>query len=190
MGVPLEVAPLAYAIFLIMIAASLYGLLADHDFVMSGLFDMGAVRKGGQWWRVITSAFLHADLGHLLINGLTFFFFAPYVEYLFGTEQFFFLFLLSQAGAMAFTIYRKQNDTNYRALGMSGALSGIILAFCVVKPMMTVYLFFAIPMPAIVVGVGYVFYSAFAMGGPGRIGHEAHLGGALTGAVIGLLMAL
>ena len=53
-----------------------------------------------------------------------------------------------------------------------------------------IYLFFVVPLPALVVGIGYVAYSALAMGGPGRIGHEAHLGGAVTGAVIGLLMAL
>ncbi|RFB04473.1 rhomboid family intramembrane serine protease [Parvularcula marina] len=190
MGIEFADAPLAYALLVMMLGASLYGLMADQSFVMTGLFDMGAIRKGGQWWRFVTSAFLHADLGHLIINGLTFYFFAPAVEYLFGTERFFIIAMGSQLGAMAFTYYRKRTDMSYRALGMSGALSGIVLAFCVVRPMTDIYLFFVVPLPALVVGIGYVAYSALAMGGPGRIGHEAHLGGAVTGAVIALLMAL
>ena len=189
MGIEIAAAPLAYALLLVIGGASLYGLMADQRFITSGLLDLNAVRKGRQYHRVVTSAFLHADLGHLLVNMLTFFFFAPAVEVMFGTEGFFVIFFGSQIAAMALTMARHRKSRNYQSLGASGAVSGVLLAFCVVRPFDMLYLFFAIPVPAIVFAFAYIFYSTFAMGGPGRISHEAHLGGALGGAVIALLIA-
>lgn len=188
MGVPVADAPVAYALLLIISACSLYGLFADRSFVTSGMFDLSAVRRGGQWWRVVTSAFLHADLTHLLVNSLTFYFFGPVVEAIYGTESFLLIFFGSQLGAMALTMYAKRADANYRSLGASGAVSGVLLAFCIFAPFQYLYLFFAIPIPAIVFAAGYIGFSAFAMGGPGRISHEAHLGGAIVGAALGLLL--
>lgn len=183
-------APLAYALLVTISAASLYGLLMDSAFILSGLFDLNAVRRGRQYYRMITSAFLHGSVGHLLVNMITFFFFGPVTEYVFGTERFFLIFFGSQLGAMAFTMYRKKDQEGYQALGASGAIAGVLTAFCVVRPFVTIYLFGIIPMPAIALAVMFIAYSTFAMRGVGMISHEAHLGGAITGGVIGLLMAL
>ncbi len=188
MGVPLAAAPLAYALLVIIPALSLYGLMRDQSFVESGLFHMRAVTERGEWYRMVTPAFLHADLGHLVVNMITFFFFGPVVEAIFGTFGFFVIFFGSQLGAQAFTYWRKRNDLDYRALGASGAVSGILFAFCTVAPMEMLYLFFAIPIPAFLFAIGYVAYSSFAMNGPGRVAHEAHLGGAVAGAVLALLL--
>ena len=68
MGVPLAAAPLAYALLVIIPALSLYGLMRDQSFVESGLFHMRAVTERGEWYRMVTPAFLHADLGHLVVN--------------------------------------------------------------------------------------------------------------------------
>lgn len=187
MGIGPEQAPLAYTLLVVTTLASLYGLLMDRAFVAGGVFNVGAVRAG-QWHRMVTPAFLHADLGHLLVNMLTLYFFGPAVEAMYGTAGLLVIYLGSQLTAQGYTLYRKSGDPAYNALGASGAVSGVVLAFCVREPLANLYLFFAIPVPAIVFAVGYVAYSTFAMGGKGRIAHEAHLGGAIGGAVIAVLL--
>ena len=187
MGIGPSEAPLAFTLLAVTTFASLYGLFVDRGFVEGGVFNVAAVR-GGQYHRMVTPAFLHADLGHLLVNMLTLYFFGPAVELLYGTLGLAVLYLGSQLAAQGYTLYRKADDPSYNALGASGAVSGVLLAFCVVKPFAMLYLFFAIPMPAIVFAVGYIAYSTFAMGGQGRIAHEAHLGGAVGGAVLAFLI--
>ena len=187
MGIGPEAAPLAYTLLIVTTLASLYGLTMDRAFVSGGVFNVGAVRAG-QYHRMITPAFLHADLGHLLVNMLTLFFFGPAVEVMYGTGGLLVIYLGSQLAAQGYTLSRKLGEPDYTALGASGAVSGVVLAFCIREPNHLLYLFFAIPMPAWVFGVGYVAYSSFAMGGKGRIAHEAHLGGAIGGAALGLLL--
>lgn len=187
MGIGPEAAPLAYTLLLVTTLASLYGLLVDQTFVRAGVFHTGAVRSG-QWHRMVTPAFLHADLGHLLVNMLTLYFFGPAVEVVYGTAGLAVIYLGSQLAAQAYTLYRKRDEADYTALGASGAVSGVVLAFCVFAPFEMLYLFFAIPVPAIVFGAGYVAYSSLAMGGKGRIAHEAHLGGAIGGAILAFLL--
>ena len=189
MGIGPEQAPLAWTLLIVTTLASLYGLTMDRGFVSGGVFNVGAVRAG-QWHRLVTPAFLHADLGHLLVNMLTLYFFGPAVEVIYGTAGLLLIYLGSQLAAQGYTLYKKQTDPAYNALGASGAVSGVVLAFCIFDPMAKLYLFFAIPMPAFVFGLGYIAYSTFAMGGQGRIAHEAHLGGAIGGAVLAFLHRL
>lgn len=190
MGIPIALAPLSYTLMFFVTMASLYGLYRDQGFVQSGMFHMGAVLQQKEYHRIFTSAFLHADAGHLLVNMLTLFFFGPYVEALYGTAGFALILLGSQLGAEGLTIFRKRYDLNYSALGASGFVSGIVLAFCVVRPFDLIYFFFVLPIPAILFAVLYMAYSSYAMGGQGRVAHEAHLGGAISGAIIALFLIL
>ncbi len=187
MGIGPEAAPLAWTLLLVTTLTSLYGLMVDQSFIRGGIFNVGAVRRG-QWYRMVTPAFLHADLGHLLVNMLTLYFFGPAVEVIYGTSGLALLYLGSQLAAQGYTLSRKGKDPDYNALGASGAVSGIVLAFCIYAPLANLYLFFAIPVPAFLFGAGYIAYSSFAMGGKGRVAHEAHLGGAIGGAILALLL--
>ncbi|WOI54435.1 rhomboid family intramembrane serine protease [Parvularcula sp. LCG005] len=188
MGVPLAYAPLAYALLVLIPLVSLYGLRMDRSFQEAYLFHVGSVTRKKQYYRLFTPAFLHGDVGHLVINMLTFYFFGPAVEYLFGTGGFAILFIGSQLGAQIFTLMRKKNEPNYMSVGASGAVSGIVLAFCVLEPFQTLYFFMILPLPAFVFAALYLAYTTFAMNGPGRISHEAHLGGAVTGAILAFIL--
>ena len=77
-------------------------------------------------------------------------------------------------------------DTNYRALGASGAVSGVTTATAVFAPFVQILVFFALPMPLIVFALCYIVWSAWASRSNIRdgIGHGAHLGGALAGIAI------
>ena len=73
-------------------------------------------------------------------------------------------------------------------MGASGAVSGVLFGFILFEPFEMLYIFAAIPIPAILFAVLYVGMSIYsAKQGGGAIAHEAHLGGALGGVVLTLI---
>ncbi len=81
-----------------------------------------------------------------------------------------------------------RNDSRYRSLGASGAVSAVLFAFILLAPWSTIYVF-VVPVPAILYGVLFTAYGLYA----GRIGHDhinhsAHLWGAAFGVVFTLIM--
>jgi membrane associated rhomboid family serine protease len=150
------------------------------------LFDVNRIKRDKQWYRWVTSAFIHGDPTHLFFNMLALFFFGPAMEVGLGTIEFIAIYFGSLLAGSAWTWMEHYRDPNYRALGASGAISGVTSAAALFFPFSTIYLFFAVPMPMIVFALGYIIWSAVASAGRVRdgIGHAAHLGGALAGVVI------
>ncbi len=183
-------APATYALIIANLIASLYGLLVDPRFVQSYLFNVGALTREKQHYRVFTSSFLHGDLFHLMFNMMTLFYFGPVVEQILGTDGFLVVYFgaVLTSGIVSFYVNRDKPD--YSSLGASDGVSGIILSFCVFYPFENIYfLFIPVGIPAILFAVGFVAISAGMMGREGgRIAHEGHLGGALAGIVLTILM--
>ena len=149
------------------------------------LFHVGAMRRRGEWYRMLTSGFVHANPGHLFMNMITLFFFGPALELSLGPVNFAMIYFASLLAGSAWSLMENFRDLNYRALGASGAISGVTVAFAMFAPFVMMFVFF-IPMPAIVFAIVYILFSAYASGS-GRqdgIGHGAHLGGALMGVVL------
>ena len=185
-----ENAPGTYAFIIANIVASLYALLGDDRFMDDFCFHVGAVTRGKQYHRLITSAFLHADMLHLFFNMMTLFFFGPVVEQTLGTDGLIVVYFGSIIASKIAAILNNRDNPGYTAVGASGAVSGVILSFCMFYPFSDIYLL-GLPfgIPAILFGVGYMALSAQLMGNAGRIiGHEAHLGGAAGGIVLTILM--
>lgn len=159
----------------------------DEYFFRKYQFHVGSIRAGEQF-RMITSAFLHADLFHLAFNMIALYSFAPVVTDYLGN----FTFLLLYGGSLIFgsllTMLFHGNDYNYRAVGASGAVTGIIYSAILLEPNMTIGIFGVIPVPAYIFGIGYLLYSIYGMKAKrDNIGHTAHFGGAIGGYVITLL---
>jgi len=150
------------------------------------LFDVGRMRRNKEWYRGVTSAFIHGDPFHLFMNMLALFFFGPIIEYSFGPLSFLGIYFGSLLGGSLWTWMEHFKDSNYKALGASGAISGLTSAIALFAPFSTIYAFFAIPMPLIVFAGAYIVWSAVASSTGVRdgIGHAAHLGGALAGIAI------
>lgn len=150
------------------------------------LFDMNRIRRSKEWYRMITSGFIHGDPFHLFMNMLALYFMGPYLELTTGTIGFVVIYFAALMGGSLWTYMEHFRDLNYRALGASGAVSGITTAAAVFFPFAEIRLFFALPMPLGVFAIAYVAFSAWASRSNVRdgIGHAAHLGGALMGIAI------
>lgn len=144
-----------------------------------------------RWYQMITGGFLHADFGHLFFNMLTLFFFGPPIEqrYL-GTLPFVILYFGSMLAGSALTVILHARDRGYRAVGASGAVSGVVFSFVLFRPFDPIYIFLIpVGIPAVVFGAGYLLVSFIgARRRLGRIGHAAHLGGAVAGIILTLIL--
>lgn len=133
---------------------------------------------------LITSGFIHGDIGHLFFNSLTLFFFGPDLEQRIGSAKFLALYFIGLVLSSAGTVLKQKNNPDYAALGASGAILAVLFAFIVYFPTRTLYLYFAIPIPAVVFAFGYMAYSWWASKHRrDRINHDAHFDGALTGLI-------
>ena len=150
-------------------------------------FHIGSIRAGEQV-RMFSSAFLHADIMHLAFNMLTLYFFAPVVIDYMGTFAFVTIYIGSLVFGSLLTLYLHKNDYSYRAIGASGAVTGVLYSAILLRPDMSLYMFFIpIPIPAYIFGICYLLYSIYGMKAKNdNIGHAAHFGGAIGGYLITL----
>jgi membrane associated rhomboid family serine protease len=157
--------------------------------VSPGILDRNLLRpywlvRRRQYDTLITSGFIHGDAGHLLFNSLTFFFFAPGLERRIGTPRFIALYFIGLMLSSLGTVYKQRNNPDYAALGASGAILAVLFAYIVYYPTHMLYLYFAIPIPAVVFAFGYLAYSWWASKHKrDNINHDAHLDGAITGLI-------
>ena len=164
-----------------------YKGFTDSFFFRKYEFHVGSIRAGEQI-RMFTSGFLHVDWMHFGFNMLTLYFFAPVVIQNFGEWSFLSIYFGSMIAGSLLTLYLHKEDYYYRAVGASGAVTGIIYTSILLYPDMTLYLFFAIPIPGYIFGIGYLLYSIYGMKAKNdNIGHTAHFGGAIGGYVITLM---
>ena len=178
-------------ILIVIIAATiLFSLKGFNDvaFFRKYEFHIGSIRTGEQI-RLLSSGFLHGDLGHLFFNMFTLYMFAPVVINYFGSASFFLIYMASLVFGSLLTLWMHKNDYSYRAIGASGAVMGILYSAILIEPSMNLYLFFIpIPIPAYLFGIDYLLYSIYGMKAKNdNIGHTAHFGGAIGGYLITLI---
>jgi membrane associated rhomboid family serine protease len=166
-----------------------YTLLVDPGLIGKWSFRPYLVRQRREMGRWLTAGVVHVGLAHLAFNVITLYFFGPLIETVVGPWIFLAIYLGSELAANGLTYWRHKDDPNYSAVGASGAISGVLFSFVLFAPFELLYIFFAIPMPAIVFAVLYVVLSIYSSRqGGGRVAHEAHLGGALGGLVLTLIL--
>ncbi|RYF88776.1 MAG: rhomboid family intramembrane serine protease [Chitinophagaceae bacterium] len=153
----------------------------------------------GQYYRFLTSGFLHADWMHLFFNMFTLYFFGSNIEKIFavaglgGNASYLALYFLGLIVADLPGYFKHQNDYNYRSLGASGAVSAVVFASIVFSPWSSMYLYGALKISATVFAVLYIVYCVY-MGkrNSDNVNHDAHLWGAVFGLLftIALIAAL
>lgn len=160
----------------------------DISFFRKYEFHIGSIRSGEQI-RMLSSGFLHADIMHLAFNMYTLYMFAPVVYENFSDFYFLIIYLGSLIFGSLLTLLFHKDDYNYRAIGASGAVTGILYSAILLEPNMGIGLFFIpIPIPAYIFGLLYLLYSIYGMKAKNdNIGHTAHFGGAIGGFVLTIL---
>ena len=159
----------------------------DRAFFDKYKFNPNAIKKGENI-RYLSSGFLHVNQGHLFVNMFTLFFFAPVVIRLLGDVNFILIYIVSLYVGNVITYRINKNKLNYNAVGASGAVMGVVYSSILLYPNMTLY-FIIIPMPAYVFGLLYLWYSIYSMKNVrDNIGHEAHLGGAIAGFFLTIIL--
>ena len=139
--------------------------------------------RGIRRWTLLTSGFVHADFMHLLLNGMSLWFFGPLLEQTIGTFLFGLLYLTGLVLSQWRRYAKHRDDPGYATLGASGAISAVVFACIVHHPQQSLFILpIPFPIPAPLFGVGYLAYSWWsARRGRDNINHDAHLDGALTG---------
>lgn len=179
------------AVLLIIIANVLvsYKGFNDYSFLNKYKFQVSRILSGEKI-RTLTSGFLHADWMHLGFNMYALYLFGDIVVGFLSIPNFLIIYFGSLLAGSMYSLQYHKNEPYYSAVGASGAVSGVVYSSILLYPAMELYLFFIpIPIPGYIFGVGYLLYSIYGMKKQlGNIGHSAHLGGAIGGFVLTLLL--
>lgn len=177
-------------VLLIAITALVSWMAFSNEALLRRLwFEIGAILRHNQHYRIVTSAFVHGDMMHLLFNMFTLFFFGGVIERSFGAPIMLAIYFAAVIGGGLLALILHRNEPNYRAVGASGGVSGILFLFVVLAPGELIYIFGIVPLPAWLFGVLYLVITYRGMVTQGdNIGHDAHLGGSLIGVLAGVVL--
>jgi membrane associated rhomboid family serine protease len=174
---------MALLILVTTVIVSLAGLFVAPAIIERSMLRPYWLKRNGEYERLITSGFVHADLWHLAFNMLTFYFFAFALEDRIGSLKLLTLYLLGLVLSDLGTYFKHRDNPDYASLGASGAISAVLFASIVYFPHQSLFILpIPFPIPAPLFAVAYLAYTYYSARNPtGRINHDAHLGGALTG---------
>lgn len=186
----MENSPAALITLIATVAISLFALFRNQNIIYQFLLSPYRIFNNGEYYRFISSGFIHGDLVHLMFNMITFYFFAFSYESIVGTGQFVIVYFGSMILADVSTVLKKKNDPKYAALGASGAVSGLLFSMILYVPDSSIYLFFIpIPIPSPIFAILYLVYCWYAAkNAQDNINHDAHLWGALAGVLFTILL--
>lgn len=176
------------ALVIINVAVYLLDFLIDGRLYGAGRLNTLLVVAGREYGRVLWSMFLHAGIDHLFNNMLILFFLGAMIENEVGHIKYAFLYLLSGIGGNLLSLLARimENDWLTSSIGASGAvfgLDGVLLSMVLFsnRRMSNVT-------PARVVLM--IFLSLYSGFTGGNIDNAAHIGGLLTGFLLGTVMCI
>lgn len=162
----------------------------DHAFFVRHSFQVDRVLVHKEYKRLITSGFLHVGWWHLIFNMITLNAFSSGVEAYLGPVQYLVIYVASLVGGNLFALLVHRNHGDYSGVGASGAVCGVLFAALALFPGMGVAPFGIINIPGWIYAIVFVVVSVYGIKSRSdNIGHEAHLGGALVGMLVAIIMA-
>ena len=179
--------------FIIIILTSLISLKVFKDEIMFYKYSFipYQVKHQKEHYRLITYAFLHADLPHLLFNMFSFYMFGELIEKqlrlnygtFIGEIHFIIIYLVGALIATIWPYIRNSENINYISVGASGAVSSVLFASMLWNPTMEVgVIFLPFSIPSYIFAPLYLAFEYWSLKrGKSNIAHDAHIGGAIFG---------
>ncbi len=159
-------------------------------FFESYKFEVDRILINKDYLRLISSGFLHVNWKHLIFNMVSLYAFSDLLETQLGGFYFLLIYIMSLIGGDLLALLVHKNHGDYSAVGASGAVCGVIFASIALFPGLGIS-FFGLPfsIPSWIYGILYVGYSIYGIkSNKDNIGHEAHLGGALIGMLLAIII--
>lgn len=180
--------PVTLALVAVTVAVSLYAWRRER-FYESHLFNSARVRYAGEWRRLLTSGFLHLDPAHLAFNMVALYSFGGAIEAARGPLALLLIHLLGILGGSALSLFVHRNH-EYRAAGASGGVCAVLFAAILLFPGMSVRLFLVpTDIPGLLFAPLYLILSTIGLRKQlGHVGHDAHIGGAVTGLAVAAVL--
>lgn len=160
------------------------------------LLNPYAVHHHKQYYRLVTSGFVHANFPHLLWNMFSFFFFGRVIEFYFnyifgatGNVLFVLLYLAAIILSDLPSVIKHKNNSRYNSLGASGGVSAVIFAAILFQPLEKICLYGVLCFPGFLFGIAYLIGSYYyAKRGKDNINHMAHIYGAAVGMIFCIMV--
>lgn len=184
-------------IIIILTCISSIAAFQNQSMMSRMVFSPYAIKRSSEWYRFITSGFIHGSWIHLFFNMYVLFLFGSitedYFEYFYrelGGLFYVALYLIAIILSEVYSYFKHQDNAYYASLGASGAVSAILFASILFQPLSKIGLiFFPIGIPAFIFGVLYLLYSAYmAKQANDNIGHNAHFYGAVFGFIFPVVL--
>ena len=171
-----------YAIIGLTVIVSIVGF-TNQRILGKNLFSIRSIIRDREIYRLLTSQLFHVNWVHLIFNMLSFYSFGISMERAFGPGLPAAIYLSSALCGDMVALLVRRKDPNYSAVGASGAVCGIIFASIFLLPGGSIIVFpLPVPIPSWAYAILFMAVSLYGIGrGETRIGHEAHIGGALAG---------
>lgn len=168
----------------------------DHNLIDKLQFNAARIIHRKEYYRLVSHAFVHANWSHLVVNMFVLYFFGlgseQYFSYYFGNQATVYFLMLYFGGILASNIWSlisQKNNYYYNAVGASGAVSATLFAFIFFNPLESIYLFMVLPIPGILFGLAYLFYSyQMSKKKTDNVAHDAHFLGAVFGFIFPILL--
>jgi membrane associated rhomboid family serine protease len=186
---------ITFIILLLTVATSIIGF-SNPTFLSKGMLNPYMVHNRKEYWRLISSGFLHAGFFHLLINMMVLLGFGTVVEMYYreafpanGKIYFTILYLGSILVANVPSLNKHKDNVYYNSLGASGAIAAILFASILFDPWQKIYIFGVLPLPGVILGPLYLFFEyTMSKRGGTNINHDAHFYGAIFGLLYTIIL--
>ena len=160
------------------------------------MFNPFVVHNAKQYFRFLSSGFIHSNTVHLLFNMIVLFFFGSVIERIYkelygnlGVILYLITYLAGIAVANIKTFIKYKDSSYYNSLGASGGVASILFASILYRPTSSICLYFAICIPAFILGALYLIYTYYSgKKSSDNINHDAHLYGSLFGIVFTIII--
>ena len=148
----------------------------------------GLLTTNGQWWRLISAAFVHFGIIHLTLNMIFLYFAGSLVERFYTSRLFFIIYFFSAFTGNLTSLFIKGGA--YIGGGASGAVFGVIGALAAVLLVQHKNVPISVLKPLRSIAVSFIVYNLFIGFAIPQIDNAAHIGGLIGGFISGLLLSM